>query len=328
MIQHNVIQGDSLWRLAHRYLGSGTRWPLIFNFHNENHGRFGGQSRLFPIRNENLIYVGQIVLVPARTKEMPAGTGTKAEGDRAAIPVELKVEYTLGKDTPPLVHTLHTPDFTLTAEMTGKLAIELLSPDRYDQNLELALGKDPVQLKSKLKQVYDPAVCALTAEPEMAFESGLVKIKAPLFAEHDAGFYTIKVEAESPTHLAGILKLQPLSGAVMAGGRKCRFDAEIELKAAVDWHPMPKEKVIEQTRVGDPHEQPIFAPSERKTGWQMILQKTDEILTMVVLVMIGIAVSPGVGSRMTGQTTSVTPFMHSVDPHNPRYLEFRNNNGA
>lgn len=318
MIQHNVIQGDSLWRLAHRYLGSGTRWPLIFNFHNENHGRFGGQSRLFPIRNENLIYVGQIVLVPARTKEMPAGTGTKAEGDRAAIPVELKVEYTLGKDTPPLVHTLHTPDFTLTAEMTGKLAIELLSPDRYDQNLELALGKDPVQLKSKLKQVYDPAVCALTAEPEMAFESGLVKIKAPLFAEHDAGFYTIKVEAESPTHLAGILKLQPLSGAVMAGGRKCRFDAEIELKAAVDWHPMPKGKSVEEEKVTPlkPKEGVAININEKTIDWQKVVKKGEEFFALISITILGIlAVGYGSSVLSQGQTTSIIPFMHGIDPN-------------
>jgi len=34
---------------------------------------------------------------------MPEGTGTRAEADRDAIPIDLKVEYTIGKDTPPLV---------------------------------------------------------------------------------------------------------------------------------------------------------------------------------------------------------------------------------
>ena len=75
MIRHKVIEGDSLWRLGHRYLGSGTRWPLIFDFHNAEVARLGAHSQLMPIEDGTLIYVGQTIMVPARRKQIPAGTG-------------------------------------------------------------------------------------------------------------------------------------------------------------------------------------------------------------------------------------------------------------
>lgn len=203
MIRHQVIEGDSLWRLSHRYLGSGTRWPLIFDYHNTEAARFGAHSRLMPIEDANLIYVGQTIMVPVRTKQMPSGTGKKTDGDKVAVPLNLKVEYTIGKDTPPMVYSLSTPDFSIKIEMSGKITIEVFGSERYNHNLELALGKNPVEIKSKLRQVYDPAICALTAEPEISYESGLIKIKAPIAAEQDAGPYMIRVEAAAPNHLSG-----------------------------------------------------------------------------------------------------------------------------
>jgi len=68
-IRHTVQTGDSLWSLAHRYLGSGTRYPEIVNEHNrEAAACFGPHYRLLPIKNPNLIYVGQTIMVPSRNK--------------------------------------------------------------------------------------------------------------------------------------------------------------------------------------------------------------------------------------------------------------------
>lgn len=325
MNQHKVVRGDSLWRLAHRYLGNGTRWPLIRDFHNANYLRFGSQPGMFPIVDENLIYVGQTVLVPVRTSEMPQGNGTKSDGDKPAVPIDLKVNYTIGKDTPPLTYIRHTPDFTITTQMTGNFTIELLSPDRYYHNLELAFGKDPVQVKSKLKQVYDPAVCALTAEPEMVFDSGQVKIKAPIFPEHSAGFYSIRVQIDGATHMSGSLVIQPISGKVTAGGRDFQYVADIELKADMEWHTMPREKPTEQVRTEATQEQPALAPSTSRFNWEKMKNDADEVITTVGLIIIGmLLVASGAGRSMTGQTTSTMPFTHIVDPRNPRYLSFKN----
>ena len=48
-----VVPGDSLWRIAARYYGSGYRWELIY------------QANRDVIRNPNLIYPGQKLVLPA-----------------------------------------------------------------------------------------------------------------------------------------------------------------------------------------------------------------------------------------------------------------------
>jgi nucleoid-associated protein YgaU len=56
------------WRqfmeLAHRYLGSGTRYQEIVNEHNKEAARFGQHSRLLRIEDPNLIFVGQTIMCP------------------------------------------------------------------------------------------------------------------------------------------------------------------------------------------------------------------------------------------------------------------------
>jgi len=214
--------------------------------------------------------------------------------------------------------------------MTGKFAIELLSPDRYYHNLELALGKDPVQIKSKLKEVYDPAVCALTAKPEMAYESGRIKIKAPIAAKHDAGIFEIEVQADGPTHMSGSLKIKPFSGKVTTGGRECKFEADIELKAEMDWHPVPRGKQESPSKVAEPTKK-VAEPDKTAspTDWKKMIQKGEEVLVAISITLLSI-LAAGYGATICsqGQTTSITPLIHGVDPNNRRYLRFKDNVNA
>jgi nucleoid-associated protein YgaU len=48
-----VSRGDSLWRISHRALGSGTRYAIIYKANQKQ------------IRNPNLIYPGQVFVMPA-----------------------------------------------------------------------------------------------------------------------------------------------------------------------------------------------------------------------------------------------------------------------
>jgi nucleoid-associated protein YgaU len=48
-----VSRGDSLWRISRRALGNGTRYATVFKANREQ------------IRNPNLIYPGQIFVLPA-----------------------------------------------------------------------------------------------------------------------------------------------------------------------------------------------------------------------------------------------------------------------
>ncbi|MFZ1983848.1 MAG: LysM peptidoglycan-binding domain-containing protein, partial [Desulfatitalea sp.] len=66
MIRHVVRRGDSLWGLAGQYLGSGKRWPEIDKYHNEF--ALGGKDpQLLPIKDPNLIFVGQVIFIPSRS---------------------------------------------------------------------------------------------------------------------------------------------------------------------------------------------------------------------------------------------------------------------
>jgi nucleoid-associated protein YgaU len=49
-----VSRGDSLWRISHLTYGAGTRYAVIYKANREQ------------IRNPNLIYAGQIFVLPTR----------------------------------------------------------------------------------------------------------------------------------------------------------------------------------------------------------------------------------------------------------------------
>lgn len=50
---YTVQSGDCLWRIAQRFLGSGARYPEIYNLNRDK------------ISNPNLIYTGQVLRIPA-----------------------------------------------------------------------------------------------------------------------------------------------------------------------------------------------------------------------------------------------------------------------
>ena len=47
-----VTAGDTLWRIAQKYYGSGFKWETIY------------EANKGVIRNPKMIYVGQVLLIP------------------------------------------------------------------------------------------------------------------------------------------------------------------------------------------------------------------------------------------------------------------------
>jgi hypothetical protein len=237
-IRQCIQEGDSLWSLAGRYLGSGTRYPQITAFHNKEAARCG----LRHIDNENLIFVGETILIPPRQKFPEPGNGTKAAGNQLPIPLNLKVTYSIGRDTPPIIYVASYGEYSIKAEMTGKISIENKTPGhlKYVHNYELFMSKDPLQAKQKLYKDHDPALAVLTAKPEMVFESGRVKIKAPIAAKAHLGAHTIEVQAVTPVQMSGSLKPPTIKGDLEMGRSRYGYSADIEFKVDVIWHQRPR----------------------------------------------------------------------------------------
>ncbi len=324
-IRHTVRKGDTLWGLAHRYLGSGTRWPLIFSLHNQEAAKPGQPPLLLPIKNPDLIYVAQTILIPERQKNAPPGTGIQFAADTPAMPVNVKVTYTIGRDTPPIIYIGVTAGYTIKTEMCGAISIELMSSDRYHHSLELFMSKEPTQAKMKLKDVYDPALCALTVDPEMVLDSGTGKIiiKTPIGTKANLGSYKIEVKADSPIHLSGKLKPTTINGTVKVNDREFKYCADLEFKVDVDLHPGPRGRVVEPVKVTDlqPKEEIAERFKDSTIDW-------SEFAVKVAWTLIGTAMM-AMGCRPMATTTgntSVTPLIYTINPKDIRNIKFYEKN--
>lgn len=315
-IRHTVRRGDSLWALAHQYLGSGKKYPQIFEHHNKKMARMDRQARLFPIEDPNLIYVGQIVLIPTGNRPSSPGTGQKQEADNLPVPVNLKIEYTIGRDTPQVRYVEGAGDYTIITEMTGKIAVEIMSADRFRHSLELLMSKDPLQIKQKLGEIYDPVICNLTARPEMIYESGRVKIQAA--ARANLGPYTVIVEADAPNHMVGRLTSLPVTSTMEINGRKYKYTAELEFKVDVFWHPGRGNRIEEVVKVPAKSNEPAAQPV---IDWTQI-GKDIGILVVKVTIAAGLAIAfiARLPEAMAAQMSRISiPLTYSIDPNDPRY---------
>ncbi len=229
----------------------------------------------------------------------------------------MKVVYTIGRDTPPVHYISPHLDYTVKTELSGEIGIEIMSPDKYLHGLELSMSKNPMQVKQKLHDVYDPALCALTADPEMVFESGAVRIKAPIAAQAEAGLYTVRVQAETPNTMSGTLKPPTISGIAKVLGREYKYNADIEFKVEVIWHQRPKGGPGAPVKVSHTvpisQEERLRAP-QQSVDWPQFDQKAEKLAVMVLWTLVGIAMTWYARTAASnGQTTQVTPFMHTID---------------
>jgi hypothetical protein len=315
-IRHTVRRGDSLWALACQYLGSGAKYPQIYDYHNKEVARMGRHPRIFPIKDPDLIYVSQIIMIPTGARTSPSGTGTKPQGGKLPLPVNLKVEYAIGRDTPKIRYVEPALDYTIVTDMSGKIAIEIMSADRYRHSLELLMSKDPVQVKQKLGEIYDPVLRHLSARPEMVYESGRVKIQAATQA--NMGPYTVIVEADAPNHLTGRLTSLPVAGTVEVNGRKYKYSAELVFKVEVFWHPRPTGRPEEIIKVPVNVNAPAAQPY---SDWTLIGKEAGVFIVKVTIATaLAIAFISGLPEAMATQMSRISaPLIYGIDPHDLRY---------
>jgi hypothetical protein len=316
-IRQCIQKGDSLWSLAGRYLGSGTRYPQITAFHNQEAARHG----LRHIDNENLIFVGETILIPPRQKFPEPGNGTKAAGDQLPIPLNLKVTYSIGRDTPPVIYVASYGEYSIKAEMTGKISIENKTPGhlKYVHNYELFMSKDPMQAKQKLYKDHDPA---LTAKPELVFESGRVKIKAPIEAKAHLGAHTIEVKAVTPVQMSGSLKPPTINGDLEMGRSRYGYSADIEYKVDVILHQRPR---------GGPEPVPVTEPTlqthkldeppAHSSKWEQKVAEAGKVVAVVSVFLYALYRATELLGTRGMKPITIPPFIHEIDLRN----EYSNN---
>ncbi len=313
MIRHVVRRGDSLWGLAGQYLGSGARWPEIHKFHDEF--ALGGKyPNLLPIKNPNLIFVGQTIFIPPRSsKPYTLSQGKpwpKVEVTKPATGLDLKVVYKIEDGQSQYKQVL--PHCTLEAKLSGTIAIENMTHGRYRHNLELALSKDAPAVKQKLGQFSDHAFRDLTKGVELGYQSGEVTIKAPIMYQAGLGPYSVKVVAEGPMKFKGSLKPKTISATVDVEGRKYKYTADIAFDVAVTLHPTPPKVAPETVKVPVPEEEPA------QRGIK--IANNDEVGFAVFITVLLLSAATWYW-RWTGAmsgTTSIGPFFHRIDMNHPR----------
>ena len=310
-------RGDSLWSLANRYLGSGARYQEIVDAHNKEAARFGQHSPFIPITDPNLIYVGQTIIIPSRTKRPQHGNGKKQEANQTAEGLRAKVEFETANDSKTWHYKTTTPDYTIEASMTAKIGIENLSRDRYQYNFDLVLSKNKIEIDQKLSDFHSKAFKDLTDGVKMTYESGQVTIKAPIATHANVGPYTFKVRADAPNHFSGSVKFEPLKSIVENKERKFAYTADVEFEVAVTVHPMPR-PVPEPLKVVEPEKVQAEPNTMLNIDWSQAAKNTSDFLIKLTITVLGTLAFQARMAAAVGTTTSTVPMIHRIDLNDPR----------
>ena len=309
-VRHAVNRGDSLWSLAYRYLGSGKRWPDILQHHNEEAAKFGSYSRLLAIKDPNLIYVGQTIIIPLRSRNPAPGTGKKIDASTIATGLGLKLEYNFESGKNPIKYKPKvTKDYTITSEMTGKITIENLTHNGDRHNFEIAMTVNKSELTSKL-EFGDKALAELTKSVELQFDmaSGKVTLKASIAAHANIGPYKFEVKADAPNHFTCTFKPQPISATVENNKRRYKYSAEIAFKVDITLHPTPRNKRL-QTNPDAVRERVPGDSRDSRTPLMVI-----GIIAASILILI---YGPTILIPRYAPALNM-PFIHHINPNDPR----------
>jgi hypothetical protein len=179
------------------------------------------------------------------------------------------------------------------------------------------MSKDSIQAKQKLRDTTDPALVALTAKPEMVFESGKVKIKAPIAAKANLGPYAIEVQAVTPLQMSGTLKPPMINGDLEMGRRKYKYSADIEFKVEVVWHRRPKGGV-EPVKVPEPVKKvdPI-KPTNHTSKWDQTVTEKGVVVAVVSLFLYAAYRAAELfTTKGMARPIIMSPMIHEIDRHN------------
>ncbi len=327
-MQHTVNRGDSLWRLAVRFQGSGTQWPKLVAHHNNEVARRGPHSGLLPIKDPNLIFIGQTLFLPPKAKRIEPGTGKKSEANCPAKNCDLAINYGIGIDTHTCRWSYEFPEAVIAAELTGNITIEMVSDNRHRHNLEIALSRDSVEVKAKLKKLYDPVLCKLLAEPSVKFEGGKLKLNSPIAAQANLGPYTIEVQpGATPMQMSFSIEPPKINATMKNDGFDYKYSADIKYK--VDVTKLPKNEPVQEPVAETAKERAPLRQEEylqNPTGyidWNKLALDTEKLITIVSFSIMSFFVPQiRLSEACMGPIMPGTYYNHSVRPGYQTYIGY------
>jgi hypothetical protein len=218
-------------------------------------------------------------------------------------------------------------DYSVKAELSGTIDIEIASPDRYRHSFELLMSKNTTELRQKLYDDYDPAIRALTAKPELVFEAGRLRIDAPIAAEADVGPFISEVKYVNPTTMKGIIKPNPISGTVAVGGLEYKYLAKIEFGCEIIWHKRPEGETVEPVKIPVYEEKPGL---RHKSGWeQKAKDAANDVVKVTIAAVLALAILVRLPQVLATQMSRISmPIIYSINPNDPRYMRYTGNNEA
>ena len=334
---YTVRRGDSLWGLAGRHLGDFTRWPDIYRYHNHYAQHCGsGLKGVAPIADPDRIYVGQVLKIPGRGESILSGDAPQHKTTRktTAIPLELETVYIIekgastnrvpsGPDTrhsykgPISYAPLVTRNFTMTAELSGRIAIENIDANRHRSNWELATSRNRGTLSATLRQSHDQAFRDLTGEMGMSlnFTDRKATIRPSITAHAGTGPYTLELNPIGPHHISNTSHLNAIRGEIVSNNRRFRFSADVSIKIDVFLHPSTKDRPKSLDMPRNIAESPMKQRSENPV--RLDKNNTEKILLWAGMTVVGILIiikTGGVGAIAAGSGAGALSAM-TVNPN-------------
>jgi len=166
-MEYIVKNGDTLWDISAKHLGSPLEWPRLWRYNNRKEIIAITNKK---IDNPDLIYPGQKILIPLSTKSTKS---VVIDGKKLVKPTKslkeqlpnikspMSFSYKLDDIKPPLIKL---PNAIVEIKMQG--SISLSSIESYPVNYVV----NNKQLETKVTSAANKAFSSLIAETKLAFD--------------------------------------------------------------------------------------------------------------------------------------------------------------
>lgn len=216
-MEYTVRQGDTLWAIAERYLGSPFEWPRLWRYNNRGEVvARTGQG----IPDPNLIYLGQKLMVPLIKDEYRGPIGqplAKCKQPEKMDLTNIEKPFSFSYDLSDIKKIeFKGPGYRVTAKLSGK--VTLTTKKKYP--ITAGLSNKGVELE--VTNSANNALGTLISDTSVQFDANTKKIslKSSLVSRSDSSglvpesYAGVEVSTGGQLKLVYTIKLPDLKGKV------------------------------------------------------------------------------------------------------------------